>query len=1524
EILNSNASLELVEIQEGTRIENNKIYLMNQGVDIEVDGNIFNYKNNLKSSVHPNLTRIFKSIAFQHHERSVGILLSGCVSDGVQGLLAIKSHGGLAIVQEPHTSQFDLMPQTAINSSAADFVLAPEDIPDELFRLINAKAKEDVSNSKLVATLMTKLKDCTGHDFSEFKKTTLERRIKRRLTITHVSSLEKYLDLVEKEPIELEALSRDLQISVTAFFRDPQAFTELKKSIEEIVARKERGQTIRVWVPGCATGEEVYSIAILFAEVLAENFNRFSLKIFATDIDIDALSKARQGIYNSKTLKGVNPQIKNKYFDYDQNSDSYRVVGYIRESVLFTKHNLVQDPPFLYLDLISCRNLMIYFSSKLQSRLIPIFHYGLKDNGYLFLGKAEGIRHRTDLFEVVDITYNIYCKTKSINYSLASLQLRNQFHFKTNKGETSLPSNYYHKKTSLKDIVNNAIANNYAPPSILIDEGLNVVYTKGNIQKFISIKEGEHYSNIIDLAHEDLKVPLRTSISKCIRERKNVETYDIRFKDGDDFSYCNIFFRPVDNENAEEQGYWILISFEIAEQDKLEISDGKTATQDWKDYQIDAMEKELTNLHQQLHDSNEELENSNVELQSLNEEFNASNEELQLANEELETTNEELQAINEELTNVNNQLSIKTDELASLNFDLENMLKCIDIPLVIVDKKLKIRKFTFRATSVFKVDKNHINNTVTSLESIKGLSFLNDLLETAVVKGEIANREIEWKGRFYQISVYPYHGDNDIVGGAIIAFYDNTEILRSKEDFASLAESAPDIIVRYDQNYKHIYINPIVEKYTGLKPIDFMGKTSRELGMPEDLCNYWEDIIDATILTKKSQTAEFSFDSPSGKIFFGRRTSLEKQEYESGPTVLMITRDLTDLKRAQEKLKESEQKFAIAFKSNPIPISITERATGFFFEVNQAFSDLVGIKIDDLIGKTTVEIGFWETIDERDRMQEKIKRQAETVTIEKNFKHSDGSIHTGLFSFAWTIIEGRERIITSAMEITKIRRLEKEREDLLMSISDGFFSLDNNLDILYFNQAAGEILEKIPESVMGKNILEVFPEAKNSYIMQMYEKALREKISMRFENYFPPHKKWYQIRVYPRHNGISVFFRDTTKEKQDQEERKKLENDLNQTQKLTSIGTLAGGIAHEFNNILAAIMGYSELSLHFSKKGKDHTNHLENIINVSKRARNLIQEILTFSRKVDVQMRNINVNDEIKKITQLVENIFPKSISIELNLEENIGFIYADPTQLEQILLNLSTNARDAMPEGGKVTICSQKAILKDVLVGSQTDRIGNNEYIKISVSDEGVGIDENTKERIFDPFFTTKDVGMGTGLGLSIVYGIVKRHGGRIKCHTAINKGTTFEVFFPVVSKNPSQNTKSTINRVPVGGNETIFLIDDEKDLLIIEDSFLTEAGYKVLATQGGVSAIKAMKQYQFNIDLVIIDLNMPEMSGKQCLQQILKFMPNVKVLLVSGQGESFDEQEFQGLQHSGFLAKPFDRVEFLNKVRTILDTDV
>ena len=787
ELIQKSTKMTLFQAEDGMRIEPNHVYVTPANRDLAVFHRTIQLIEPLVAhGFRLPIDYFFKSLSSDVGDKAIAIILSGMASDGSAGLQAVKSELGMVMVQDPLSAKFDGMPSSAIKTGLVDYVLPPEDMPDQLMQYISRKGRNvlldrSIHDDKIPDTiqkLFLILRNRTGHDFSLYKRNTIYRRIERRMNVSQLESLPEYLRLLQNNPAEIDNLFKELLIGVTTFFRDPESFEKLKTVLAELVKNKPPNGQMRIWVPGCYTGEEAYSVAMVLRECMNDAKKPLNVQIFATDIDTAAIDTARIGSFSGIALD-VNKERLKRFFTTE--GQHYRIRKEIREMLVFAPQSIIKDPPFTKLDLISCRNLLIYLSAELQKKIIPLFHYSLLPHGILFLGSAETTGHFVDLFSLVDKKWKIFKRRDSV-YSTQPIM-----EFPTSRPnrqtvETTMKRNTI---TNITPLAEQIILQSYSPNCVITTANGDIVYIHGKTGKYLELTHGEAKMNIFQMARGGLAQELQALIRKASISKKSSTVRGIKVRSNGFSQTVDLTVKPI-KEPTEMLGSLLIIFEDVLPQKKTRLS--KSAEHTTKSGNIiNGLERELKSTKENLRSTIEELETSNEELKSTNEEMQSTNEEMQSSNEELETSKEELQSLNEELLTVNTEMQNKNDELSVINNDMKNLMESIDIPTIFLDNNLLIKKFTFHATKVVNLIPSDIgrpiNHIATNLRYDRFIEDAKEVLRSLVFK-EIQLQTND--GLWYQMRILPYRTTTNVIDGLVITFSDINILKTASEKINTL------------------------------------------------------------------------------------------------------------------------------------------------------------------------------------------------------------------------------------------------------------------------------------------------------------------------------------------------------------------------------------------------------------------------------------------------------------------------------------------------------------------------------------------------------------------------------------------------------------------------------------------------------------------------------------------------------------------------------------------------------------------
>jgi len=792
DLLNNFTDMPVLSAQDGMFLKADHVFVCPPGKNLALLNRRLHLMECQKhDSAHLPIDYFLRSLAEDVQEMGVGIILSGTGTDGTLGLKAIKGVSGMTMVQEPQTAKFDGMPSSAIAMGDVDFVLPAEKMGQQLiqyskgpyFKNIHTDQPETLVSSEPIQKIFILLRNRTGNDLSAYKPTTIQRRIARRMNIHQIKNPNNYVQFLQENPIELDKLFKELLINVTNFFRDDDAFEALSAlALPKLFEGKPDNYELRVWVTGCSSGEEPYSIAILLKEYMEKISKTHRFQIFATDLDESAINRAREGIYPIGIAADVSPERLQRFFKLD--GSQYRISKEIRETVIFATQNLIQDPPFTRVDLISCRNLLIYLSAELQKEIFPQFHYALNPGGILFLGSSESIGNFEDLFSAIDKKWKIYQrKDTPVSFPVSKLSL-----LPVSTKESSLTTfkslSSESQAGTIARQIERLLLDRYAPVSIIINEHGKIVYIHGRTGKYLEPSTGQPSWNIIEMAREGLRLPLVSSLRIATKKGETeIISSGLRVKTNGDFETIDLKLEKILEPESLKDLFLVSFHPQVNESNsQLEGSAKPASILIDKPEEKEQLEQELFFTKESLRATIEELETSNEELKSTNEELQSTNEELQSSNEELETAKEEMQSLNEELNTVNSELQNKVESLSETNDDMQNLLNSTDIATIFLDSHLKIKRFTRQAKAIIKLIDSDVGRPLEDLVSTLKYDHLIDdaktVLQTLAYKDtEVQTINDDW----YLLRILPYRTTENMIDGLVISFVDIGRLKKAEQ-----------------------------------------------------------------------------------------------------------------------------------------------------------------------------------------------------------------------------------------------------------------------------------------------------------------------------------------------------------------------------------------------------------------------------------------------------------------------------------------------------------------------------------------------------------------------------------------------------------------------------------------------------------------------------------------------------------------------------------------------------------------------
>ena len=1005
EILSRATPMPVNEVIDERRVEPNHVYVIPPDRNMVLaHGHLKLLRRELHGMQHP-IDLFFRSLAQEQHERAIGVVLSGTATDGTIGLEEIKAEGGITFAQDD-TAQYDGMPRSAAASGCVDFTLTPEGIANEIVRVaadpyVTGAAVEEPAEGlggsgaperAVLAPILHVLRSSTGVDFGSYKTNTLARRIRRRVMLHKLEGLDGYVRLLQGNPAEVQALYRDILINVTSFFRDPEVFETLKTQvIPALMHERARHDPLRVWVLGCATGEEAYSLAMVLSESMEPLQGGAPAQIFATDINASDVDHARAGVYTRQRVQGVSRDRLRRFFT--EVSGGYRVTKPIRDMCVFARQNVLSDPPFSKMDLISCRNLLIYLEPTLQQKVIPILHYALKRNGHLVLGASETVGPFRGLFGSEDSKHKIFVKKPGPDRVPAGLPMRRSLAGAGPEPQAGTARRQEpvaeaaqilqaHGGGAVHHEADRLLLSRFAPPGVLVSADLEILQFRGNTEPYLVPAQGRASLSLLKMAREGLLIPLQALVRSAKKELVAVRRDGLRVKTDGTVRELNLEVVPVRGIAPSETAFLVIFEevggphggFGTAarrrEQPKPKARSGPAARRETFEANVVRLEHELASTREYLQSLVEQQDAANEELQSANEEAQSANEELQSINEELETSKEEIQSSNEELTTVNDELHNRILETGQLNNDLTNLINSIRTAIVIVGRDLRIRRYSPMAEKLLNVIPTDLGRPITDIRVNVVLPELDVLLSEAIETVGVREREIQDnQGRWYSMRIQPYMTLDNKIDGAVLMLVDIDQLKRAEQDIATARDYAEAIVrtVRdplliLDSELRVRSANPAFYSTFGVASEDTEGSSIFEV-----VSGQWDTSELRKVLSEVLPRQKFftNFEVTRDFAVLGRRTLMFSahtfgEASGQGPNILVGIQDITELLHFQTALHRSELRYRRLFEAAKDGVLIVDPATRKILDANPFMTELLGYSHTELVGKELFEIGLLE------------------------------------------------------------------------------------------------------------------------------------------------------------------------------------------------------------------------------------------------------------------------------------------------------------------------------------------------------------------------------------------------------------------------------------------------------------------------------------------------------------------------------------------------------------------------------------
>jgi len=1443
ELVAKHTHMKVYEAENNMEVKRNCIYVIPPKKLMTIAGGKLLLSEKKQNDKSPNtaIDTFLYTLAEDKGEKAIAIILSGTGSDGTKGADAIKEAGGVVLVQDPATARFDGMPRSAAN--AADHMLAPDQMPNEILNHIQdipanifKKGKIDTGLLEDIFKLIFKH---TGCDFHYYKLPTLLRRISRRMLGLNYKIINEYIDYLYAHPEECKLLCKDFLIGVTRFFRDHAAYEIMKERvIPALIDEKEDGEVLKVWICACSTGEEAYSLAILINECLLQKRRQLNVKIFATDIDATAVEKAAKGLYPATISKDVPAEYLEKYFSKD--GRKYCVIPEIRKQIVFARHNIISDPPFIKNDLISCRNMLIYMNSSLQKKVLNTFSFSLNKGGYLFLGSSETIAPVKDSMEDIDRKWKIFRKQETYTTRFSTPLSKNDLQFfrvNNYKADTS-----FSPKKSVKGLAEDlreAIVDDYGYAAIYIDKNYEIKEAIGDFRRYLSLPEQMLHLNLLKMVPIDFATSLGSAIRKSWKENVKVSVPKITVKDAQHarLRSLNILVKPA-RPDVNSPYTLIILGENEATPVAAALPDNTINPEDTdSNNYFNELKAELRETKLNLQAAIEGLETANEELQSTNEELLSSNEELQ-------SSNEELQSLNEELHTLNTEHQLKINELIELNDDLNNFFRSVDIGQIFLDNKLRIRKFNPSAVKLINLIDSDIGRPFSHISTNIANENLTEDIEAVLRAGNVVEKEILLvNGKMSLMRIFPYLRQDKRTDGIVITFVDITAIKNLNNIISGIFDASQNAImalktVRDDQHritdFQYLSANAATERFYNRKKEDFIGK---------NILSVFPQVKEKGLFDKYKRVVEqgepLRFEYP---VKCKEKTGWwEVSAVKMGDGVAVTFTDISEKKESDERLRnnynelirtreelkklnielesivkertrelsESEERFRLVSQATNDAIWDWDLVNNALW-LSDSFYSMFGYGKEESIRRK-----YWmEKIHPDDRQRvgdgisEAINSGGKQWSAEYRYLRANGA-------YALVLDRGYilhdeygtpYRMLSSMMDVTQLRKAE---QDYIASIEQQKFLAESMPLIVWTASPVGKVnfINHQFTAYTGMTVQKARGLGWEDVIEPEHLKSLKKlwRDSIRRKQDFATEIKlrrkdgvyrWYLLRARAKKdaNGKLAMWVGTNTDIHEQKlateimEQKvadrtlELQN-MNRQLELSNhdLQQFASVASHDLKEPLRKIHMFSQmLNDKYLKNDDAATEYINRIISSSSRMTKLINDLLSFSRlSVDSLFEPVNLNallDEVLSDLELA--IQEKNALVKV---DNFPVIDAVPGQMRQIFQNIISNALKFSKKDEKPVIKVEGTRIRDKKFNSPADDHGG--FLRIKISDNGIGFDEQFRDKIFTIFqrLHSRQEYEGTGIGLAICKKIVDKHNGIITAQSRENEGAAFIIILPL-----------------------------------------------------------------------------------------------------------------------------------------------
>ncbi|REJ86612.1 MAG: response regulator [Planctomycetota bacterium] len=1583
ELLARETELPVHLVENGMEVEPNNVYLIPARKEMIISEGrlLLTDQSRERTLTHP-IDQFFRSLASDAGRNAIGIILSGTGSDGSRGVRDIHEAGGLVLCQSEETAKFDGMPLNAQQTGVVDLVLPPQAMHEALRKYaVESLSPERLAEQQIPSSptegidrVFELLQSEYGIDFNYYKAATIGRRVERRLTLSSHQNLDDYIEHLQQNREELHSLYKDLLIGVTRFFRDEEAFEALKSSvIPDILERVPPEDEVRVWCAGCGTGEEAYSLAMLLHAEFGRAQRPVRCKVFATDVHRAVLEIAAAGLYSEDAVDDLPDEYRDRYFERVENG--YQVRSEIRKMNVFAPHNVISDAPFTQMDLVTCRNLLIYLQPVAQKKALSLFHFSLKQGGTLFLGPSETPGEIADEFQEINKRWKLYRKRRDVRLP-AELRMpllpRTRSSLST---EVRPPPTVERNQSQHLLWMYDQLLDAHMPPGFLIDEQFQLLHTFSGAERYLKVRSGRTSTNLLDLVAEDLKTPIAGAVRHALKDNRLVSYSGVRTVLADNQTeHLRLVARPLTHPRGHESR--VLVKLEKVEapesRDEAAVEvDVDELTRD----RLESLESELDYTRQNLQTTIEELETTNEELQ-------ASNEELVASNEELQSTNEELHSVNEELYTVNSEHQKKIDELTQANADMDNLLATTRVGVIFLDRELRIRRATPEIRQVFHFAERDVGRRIDAFAHKLEYDDLVRDVERVVEKGETVEKEVgDRQGTAYLLRIVPYHA-NQGIEGAVLTLIDIESLKMAERDLARfkfIADHGRDLKLIVNADGRIQYVNHAVCKTLRRDEAELLSAHISIVGL-ELQDERFEDLFDQA---QQDQIPLFEsvVESRDGhKVPV--EVSLTGMRFDGTPVLYATLRNISQRKQTERRVAAEHAVTEVLAEERSIDPAISRILNGLvhtldvdqaeYWSPNETRTHLVMRAQSAARGEaglrewreSALETEFargeglpgkiW-----RDGAADWVTDMSNSGRVSRQSEAEEAGLKTA-FGFpvmamgevlgVVVLLSGRQQKIDEALINTltamgrqigqfvwRIRSEEalRLRDRAVAAARDGIIIVDaqqSNQPIIYVNEGFTKITGYSAEEAAGRNCRFLQGPDTDRATVQKLRTAIRQKRPCRvtLQNYRKDGEKfWNELQVTPvrDESGEVTHFmgvqHDVTRRIVMEQRLRAAESEAKSANQAKS--EFLANMSHEIRTPMTAILGFSELLL----QRTDDDELIDGLTTIKRNGAyllELINDILDLSQieagRIEIQSSEIETKALVSEVVKLM-SIRAQEKQLPLNVEFGPGvpsIIRSDRTRLRQILVNLIGNAIK-FTDAGSVRLRVQ----------SGAEDPGE---LCWSVTDTGIGMSEQQQQRLFEPFTQadakiTQQFG-GTGLGLSISQRLAKRLGGRIEVESKLGEGSTFSLIIPIERRDdvdlmPEGEFTPSSDQEPSGDRSlpqlecSILIADDRRDIWRVASHFLEQAGASVTVAEHGEQAVRLIEEANRReqpFDLVLMDMQMPVMSGFEATAKLRLSGFDRPIIALTAGAMQGDRDACLKAGCDDYLAKPIDGRELVNVV--------